>query len=115
MYESLGYRKESDVIIDNIQNNRLLFLKDMSSWQVLELIEPIDERSTVYNTNLQGYHHICYEVDDMGRHIEEFNAMGIGKLFTKTINAPAFNNRRIVFAYLKNRTIIEFLEAEKRP
>ena len=111
IYKKLGYEAISDIVEDNVQNNRLLFIKLGN--EVLELIEPMNEQSTVYNAGNYGYHHICYEVEDLDTVKAEFKGLKIGKIFTEKITAPAFDNRNIMFAYLKNGTIIEYVEAEK--
>jgi len=108
LYECLGYSKDGDIVVDDVQHNRLLFLKKES--QRLELIEALNEKSTVYNTALQGYHHICFEVDDIEEQVKQISEKKLGKVFTGKIKAPAFSGRHIIFVYLKNRTIIEFLE-----
>ncbi|MDR9770436.1 hypothetical protein [Acetomicrobium sp.] len=36
----------------------------------------------------------------------------MGKIFTDKITAPAFNGRKVVFAILKNGTIIELLAGD---
>jgi catechol 2,3-dioxygenase-like lactoylglutathione lyase family enzyme len=112
LYQKLGYITCGEIIADAVQNNKLLFLKNDVSGEVVELIEPMGETSTVFNAP-EGYHHFCYEVDDVERGIAAFNALKIGKIFTGKISAPAFSGRTICFAYLKNNTIIEFLESEK--
>lgn len=109
IYENLGYSLVQDICDDIIQNNRLAFLKNISTGEVIELIQPIDSNSTVINSK-QGYHHICYEVKCIDEFIKEFKKKKIGVVFTRKIKAPAFNNRNIIFAYLKNDTIVEFLE-----
>lgn len=110
MYSELGYTKISDIIEDHIQNNRIVFISDKNNNHILELIEPLNEKSTVYNKNNYGYHHICYEVVNLQEFTDEFGKKKIGKIFTSTIKAPAIENKYIMFAYLKNGTIIEFLE-----
>lgn len=109
LYCKLGYIRISEIIIDRIQHNRLIFFQNPDSQEILELIEPINQDSTV-NKNLNGYHHICYEIENLDEFEPEFKMYKIGKIFTNRINAPAFNNKKIIFAYLKNGTLIEFFE-----
>ena len=74
----------------------------------IELIEPLNEKSSIYHFK-EGYHHICYEVDDREAFLYDFKQLKIGKIFTKPIQAPAIDNREIVFACLTNGTFVEFL------
>lgn len=112
IYTEMGYLCKDDIFIDDIQNNKLLFLKNKQGNEVIELIQPIDEKSTVYSKANLGLHHICYEVNNFEQFCNKFNKLNIGKIFTNKIISPAFNNRYIVFAYLKNGTIVEFLQGD---
>lgn len=107
IYSALGYILCNNEKQDNIQNNRVAFMKSPFSVDI-ELIEPIDKSSTVYNFE-EGYHHICYEAEPEEDIIQRFKEMKIGKIFTPSIQAPALNNRKIVFACLQNNTFIEFI------
>ncbi|MBC2580264.1 VOC family protein [Clostridium sp. DJ247] len=109
LYKKMGYILITDIIIDNIQNNKLVFLKNVLTGEKIELIQPINEKSTVFNSKC-GYHHICYEVEDIDNYIKEFRKNKLGIVFTNKIIAPAFNNKMVIFVYLKNDTIVEFLE-----
>lgn len=109
IYNKLGYKKVSEKIIDNIQNNILIFLHNDISNETLELIQPMNKNSTVFNSKV-GYNHFCYEVNNLDDYVESFKKEKIGKIFTHKITAPAFENKNIIFAILKNGTIIEFME-----
>ena len=65
-------------------------------------------RIVIYNFK-DGYHHICYEVEESDTFTEEFKALKIGKIFTPKIKAPAINNRFVLFACLTNGMFVEFL------
>ncbi|MDR9770435.1 VOC family protein [Acetomicrobium sp.] len=67
LYRGLGYVQVDSIIEDNVQHNRLLFLKNGEL--LVELIEPINSSSPVYNPRNLGYHHICYEVEDLDKAI----------------------------------------------
>ena len=100
IYMSLGYHMSSGVITDEIQHNNVAVLNSKSAPDV-ELIEPINEMSSIYNFK-EGYHHICYEAEPGEDIIRNFKEMKIGKIFTSPIIAPALNNRKVVFACLQN-------------
>jgi catechol 2,3-dioxygenase-like lactoylglutathione lyase family enzyme len=108
LYESLCFVRVGEMIIDNIQNNKLLFLKNCDT--LIELIEPLNEHSTVIGSHNIGYRHICFEVDDLDGAIMDFKVRKIGKIITDKIQAPAFENRKVVFAVLKDGNMIEFVE-----
>lgn len=108
LYLKFGYKIISDIVIDQIQNNRVVFFRSSDESQTVELIEPVDKSSSVYNYK-GGYHHICYEAEPGEDIIQKFKEMKIGKIFTKPIIAPALDNREVVFACLQNRTLIEFI------
>lgn len=109
IYQNIGYNLISSIIIDNIQNNKLIFLENILTREKIELIEPVNERSTVFNFK-GGYHHLCYEVRNIDEFILDFRKNKLGIIFTSKITAPAFDNKNVIFAYLKNNTIVEFLE-----
>jgi len=54
--------------------------------------------------------HLCYQVSDLDAAIAFIRNKMIGKVFTKKTCAPAMGHREIVFVYLKNKSIIEFVE-----
>ena len=107
IYSKMGYKLKEETVIDSIQNNLIAFLKS-DFFPDIELIEPIDENSSVYNFK-RGYHHICYEAEPGEDIIQKFKSMRIGKIFTKPIIAPALDNREVVFACLQNGTFVEFI------
>ncbi|PWL98726.1 MAG: hypothetical protein DBY04_03505 [Clostridiales bacterium] len=111
MYKSLGFCQCANLVVDLIQFNKIIFLQDFNNSIKIELIEPIDERSSVYNFKC-GYHHICFQ-EDGGNIIENFKKMKVGKIFSKPIVAPALNKRKVVFGCLKNGTFIELILEDK--
>ncbi len=109
IYEKLGYKVIGEIMQDFVQNNKLLFLQDIFK-NVIELIEPLNENSTVKNSKT-GVHHICYEVDSIDNAIAMIREKKLGSVFTKPLVASGLENRKIVFVFLKTGMIIEFLES----
>lgn len=107
LYTKWGYILNEDVVVDMIQHNRIAIMSSQAAPNI-ELIQPIDELSSVRNFN-EGYHHICYEGEDGENIIQIFKLSKIGKIFTSPIIAPALNNRKVVFACLHNNTFIELI------
>lgn len=106
----LGYKIISDVIYDEKQNVKLLFLE--VNGHVLELVSPIDKKSPVYNIiqkSSSTLYHICYEVESLETAIIEFRKKGFIQIL-KPIEAVAFDNRKITFFYHTSTGLIEFLE-----
>ena len=106
LYIKLGYDQVSDIVVDNVQQNRVVFLQNHN--HKIELIEHLNDKSRIYHFK-EGYHHICYEVDDREAFLYDFKQLKIGKIFTKPMLAPAIGNREIVFACLTNGTFVEIL------
>lgn len=106
IYMSLGYNISSYVVDKNQHNNIIILNSEFAP--SIELIEPIDEDSSVYNFR-EGYHHLCYEAEPGEDIIQKFKSMKIGKIFTSPIVAPALDNRKVVFACLQNGTFVEFI------
>lgn len=48
LYIKLGYDQISDIIVDNIQQNRVVFLQNQN--HKIELIEPLNEKSSIYHS-----------------------------------------------------------------
>lgn len=106
LYSKLGYQQVSSITVDEIQNNKIVFLQNQS--QRIELIEPINENSSIFNFK-DGYHHLCYEAEYDEDIIKTFKEARIGKIFTKPIVAPALENHEVVFACLQNGMFIELV------
>ncbi len=106
LYTKFGFDVVSNIVVDNVQQNRVVFLQNQNL--KVELIEPLNEKSSIYHFK-EGYHHICYETENKDAFFENFKQLKIGKIFTKPIHAPAIDNREIIFACLPNGTFIEIL------
>ena len=106
LYTKLGYDQVSDIVVDNVQQNKVVFLQNQK--HKIELIEPLNEKSSIYHFK-EGYHHICYEIDSPNTFLHDFKQLKIGKIFMRPIQAPVIDNRKIIFACLTNGTFVEFL------
>ena len=96
-------------IIDPIQKVKVAFINLQGT--TLELLEPIDESSPIYN-NLKNNNklcHICFEVSDLD------NAIKNGKkekfhVIQKPVPAVALGNRKVCFLFHSDYHIIELLQ-----
>lgn len=110
IYSKLGF-KVTDVIYDHIQNVNISFL-EKDEHPLIELVEPVNERSPINNIlNKSGtsIYHTCYEMNDMKETISFFKNKGF-VLISKPMPAIAFNNRNIAFLYQSHVGLIELLE-----
>lgn len=107
IYQKIGYDQSGEIVVDKIQNNMIVIMTHQDSPN-LELIQPIDEKSSVFNFK-KNYHHICYEAEQGEDIVQKFMEMRIGKIFTSPIVAPVFENRKVVFACLLNGTFVELM------
>lgn len=108
IYKQLGYTQMSEVVVDKIQHLKIVFLKSSDETQNIELIESLGDESTIHNFK-NGLHHMCFDVRDIQDFTDYFKTLKIGKIFTKTIIAPAIDNCSIVFALLHNGMFVEFI------
>ncbi|HEC92352.1 MAG TPA: methylmalonyl-CoA epimerase [Candidatus Atribacteria bacterium] len=81
----------------------------------LELLEPVGEDSPVYKFMKKdgGIHHICFEVDDIEKEVDELREKG-GKVVCEPVSCTGFEGRRIAFILTLENLLIEFVEKEKK-
>lgn len=108
LYESMGYRCDRGAVYDAVQHIRIAFMKKEDGMPSVELIEPIDDRSSVHRTAL-GYHHMCYEWRDERAFEETFRSWKAGKIIAGPFSAPALDGRPVMFCCLANMTLVEFI------
>lgn len=87
----------------------------------LEVLEPVDDRSAVYNFLKRtggGLHHLCFEVDDIEQVSNRLEEQGF-KMVSPPTDCTAYDENlgrtcdgvtRISFFLLPNRLLIELLE-----
>lgn len=96
------------------QRVNVCFLKMGESY--LELIEAAEENSPVSNFAKKGggFHHLCFEVKDINRQIQELVRNG-ARVVVEPVRG--FENRMTAFVYLNmNNTNCNLIElAEERP
>jgi len=105
---------DGSIIVDPLQDVRVTFLQPRSpDMPVVELVEPLDSQSPVFQflSKGGGLHHLCYQVDSLGEHLERCRAAG-DFIVREPVPAVAFNQRRIAWVYTKQRLLLEYLEAK---
>jgi methylmalonyl-CoA/ethylmalonyl-CoA epimerase len=110
----LGLAPDSAVFHDPIQKVHIQLWRD-SHHNLLELIQPAASASPVSRAVQKGggLNHLCYEVEDLERHIRESVATG-AILTGEMAPAVAFAGRRVAFLYFPKLGLIEFLEAPEK-
>jgi methylmalonyl-CoA/ethylmalonyl-CoA epimerase len=97
---------------DPIQKARvvLLVFAKPHSCQV-ELVEPFGSDSPVgrFLQKGGGLHHLCFEVDDMRKHISWMKEQG-SMLIRHPQPAVAFGERKIAWMRTREKLLVEFLE-----
>tara|TARA_Y100000817_G_C16762034_1_gene502097 strand:+ start:89 stop:487 length:399 start_codon:yes stop_codon:yes gene_type:complete len=93
------------------QKVNVCFLKTSNVY--LELIEPIDQDSPVkkFSESGGGFHHLCFEVEDIFKEIEKMKRKGARVIVEPT---KGFDDRLIAFIFLNMKNtdcnLIEFAE-----
>ncbi len=108
IFRLFGFEISGKLIEDYNQNNYLQMLED-SKGNKIELIKSMNENSSVYNNKL-GLHHIAFSTDNEEEFRKILKEGKYGKIFTKNIKAPLFNNNEVFFGMLKNDLIFEIVK-----
>lgn len=109
---SLGATWDGKIVFDPLQKVRVTFLEGANaSDSLIELVEPGGLESPVSRFLEQGggLHHLCYEVEDMDRHLAFCKSTGT-LVIRKPTPAAAFGGRYIAWALTQQKLLVEFLE-----
>lgn len=112
IYSQLGYQREAEEFTDPAQGVRGLFL--VGPGPRLELLEPL-EGSTTLNPWLQAgsrLYHQAYEVDDLNASLEWARKELRAHILRPPMPSPAFGGRSVSFLILRNRSVIELVQAD---
>lgn len=112
--KTFGYHQLTEIIVNSKQQVRVVFLVKENSITI-KLIEPIDEKSTVYNFSRRGggLHHLCFRCENLKKQIVEFVNNGL-YLLVKPQSGEAFENNNIAFLLAKNNLNIELIDTDKK-
>jgi methylmalonyl-CoA/ethylmalonyl-CoA epimerase len=109
---SLGLRWDGQVIHDPMQFVKVTFLPaNLSTESTIELVEPVGPRSPVrkFADAGGGFHHVCYEVDDLQAQIKHSQSTG-ATLVRVPLPAQAFGGRKIAWVLTSEKLLVEYLE-----
>ena len=109
-FEKLGYKRMKNKVIDKKRKVIIQFVENGE--YIVELIAPLNEESPISNilkNKGNSPYHICYETDMVKNKIEELSNSGF-IIITELYEAPAIDDKRVVFLYKRNVGLIELLE-----
>lgn len=109
--EQLGMHALGPAIHDPIQRVIVQFWAQEGDSTSVELIEPVGEDSPVAALLGKGggVAHLCYEVDDLDKTLEDLQHKG-AMLISGPVPAAAFEQRRIAFVFLIGIGVTEYVE-----
>ena len=109
---SLGLEWDGVIVHDPLQFVKVTFLPaNLASEATIELVEPAGPRSPVrkFAEAGGGFHHVCYEVEDLKARIAESQAAG-ATLVRVPLPAKAFGGRKIAWITTPGNLLVEYLE-----
>lgn len=108
-FKNLGYKEESNIIVDEIRSIFITFLKNENS--LVELIQPSKDNKR-FNSILRkggGLYHICYITSNIDKDLKSLLEQKY--VLIEDVNiAPAINNSLVAFLYNECMGIIELVE-----
>jgi len=113
-FEKLGYSRVKNKVIDKKRKVIIQFMKNRR--HLIELIAPLNKESPISNIlKKQGNspYHICYETDNIDYEINKLidNEFAV---ITQLSEAPALDNKKVIFLYKRNVGLIELLGNESQ-
>ena len=101
----------SELFKDEIQKAQVLFLRFASGATTLELVEPLTSDSPVarFLEKGGGLHHLCFEVDDLHKQIQQMKTHQALLLRTPQ-PAIAFGGRDIAWMMTRDKLLVEYLQ-----
>lgn len=108
-HEKLNYVKETDFFIDPNQKIKGIFM--VNGAFRLELLEATEKESPINNYLKKGIrmYHQCFTTPNLDKAIEFLQNEG-AIVVVDSIEAVAFNNRKIAFLYLRTHMLVELIE-----
>jgi methylmalonyl-CoA/ethylmalonyl-CoA epimerase len=111
-YAALGYQREGEEFCDHAQGVRGVFL--VGPGPRLELLEALGGDHTLDPWLRAGsrMYHLAFEVEDLDGTLSTARTQLQAIVVRPPTPAPAFGGRRIAFVMMRNRALIEFVEAD---
>ena len=114
--ENSDYNISSEIVYDKNQHSNICLLNTLKNEPIIELIEPIDEKSTTYNhliKNGNGIHHLCYQIESWLM-LKGYLSRKKIKVIMGPVKALIFKNQRVVFGYSPIQGLVEFIILDKQ-
>jgi methylmalonyl-CoA/ethylmalonyl-CoA epimerase len=111
-FRGLGFINSRQKTIDKARGVVIQFMHNGSLF--VELIAPLNDESPITNFLKKigpAPYHICYEVDDLDKQVIQLMGKGF-KIIEKPLEAPALNDKRVVFLYQKDIGLLELVEKQ---
>lgn len=105
--------KKIKEVIDDVQNSKLALYENYNE-SFIELIEPLNENSTSFNTlNKLGNHinHLCYQTDSFSE-LDKFMIANKWMKVFGPVPAVLFNYKNVVFYINRGGQLLEFILSE---
>jgi methylmalonyl-CoA/ethylmalonyl-CoA epimerase len=111
-YAALGYEREGGEFCDHAQGVRGVFI--VGPGPRLELLEALGDGQTLDPWLRAGsrMYHLAFEVDDLEGTLSTARSQLQALVVRPPTPAPAFGGRRIAFVLMRNRALVEFIEAD---
>ena len=109
-FELLGFRCESETVLDNVRKVRILFMTNDTCR--IELIEPNESGNPIESILKKvgsSPYHICYESEDIENDARLLKEKGF-RVISDVSQAPALGNKNVCFLYSKDIGIIELVQ-----
>ena len=112
---TLGLKARSKPVIDPIQRVEVVFIETGHGQDLtIELIRPLDETSPVHKFLEKGggYHHLCFEVDDIQKSIKDFKKRG-ALILGEPVPGKGHSDRTTVWIFTPAKDLIELVERDE--
>lgn len=113
----LGYKILTSKIVEPAHGVSVQFFAlRNNSYPLLELVEPLNNRSKISNflkKNGEGIHHIAYEVDNIKKKIEYLKKKNFIVL-SEIVPGAGHNNTPTIWMYSYNGDLIELVQKQRQ-
>ena len=111
--DTFGLKGSDQILMDPIQQVELLFIESGGPHlPSIELLKPINARSPIYQFLKKGggYHHLCFEVDNLNEEMKRFKTQG-ALILGKPVPSVGHEGKLTLWIYTAKRELVELVEA----
>ena len=107
------YRQLTEVVINEIQKVKVVFLAKRGSLDV-KLLEPVDPASPIARMGQKGgLHHLCFSCDDLDQEVARLRQEGL-RVLVEPEPTVALEGGRMAFVFAKQGLSIELVDSRQR-